>query len=46
MLKEFWQVKNLAENRVAQWIQLVAAEADDNIGYMTTYKLLHAIFNF
>lgn len=45
MLKDFWQVKNLAENRLTQWIQLVAVEADDNIGYMTTYKLLHAIFN-
>ena len=46
LLKEFWQVKILAENRLAQWIQLVATEAEENIGYMATYNLLHAIFNF
>lgn len=44
-LKEFWQVANLAENRLAQWCQLVAEQAEDNIGYVTTYNLLHGIFN-
>lgn len=46
ILKEFWQVKKLTKNRLAQWINLVATKADDNIGYMATYELLHAIFNF
>lgn len=45
MLKEFWQTNSLSENRLSQWIQLVACAAEDSIGYMTTYKLLHAIFN-
>ena len=46
LLKEFWQVQKLSENPLTQWIHLVAKEADDNIGYVTTCKLLHAIFNF
>jgi hypothetical protein len=45
MLKEWWQVRELAENRLAQWCQLVATQADDNIGYMTAYRLLRSIFN-
>lgn len=45
MLKEFWQVETLSDNYLAQWCQLVATEADDNIGYSDTYKLLRAIFN-
>lgn len=46
MLREFWQVKKLSENRIGQWIQIVATEAEDNIGYKTAYNLLHGIFNF
>ena len=46
MLKEFWQVKYLTENRLAQWCQLVAAQAEDTIGYSVAYNLLHSIFIF
>ncbi len=43
-LKEFWQVKRLTENRLAQWCQLAATQAEDNIGYFTAYNLLHSLF--
>ena len=45
MLKEFWQVERLAENRLSQWCQLIATQAEDTIGYFTAYNLLHSIFN-
>ena len=44
-LREFWQVKQLEENRLAQWCQLIAVQAEDAIGYFNAYNLLHSIFN-
>lgn len=45
ILKEFWCVNELDENRLTQWFRLVSVAADDNIGYNATYKLLCSIFN-
>ncbi|WP_295214523.1 hypothetical protein [Ruminococcus sp.] len=45
-LCEYWGVKEIAENRIAQWCQITASMVDEKIGYMTAYKLLCGIFGF
>ena len=44
-LKEYWNVGNIAPNRLDQWCILVARSADERVGYDKTYTLLKSIFN-
>ena len=44
MLIENWEVCKLFENRVKQWCELVAAEADVGVGYKTAIEVLKGIF--
>ena len=44
MLKEFWQVECLMENRLKQWCQLVALTQESGIGDTQVCYLLHSIF--
>lgn len=43
-LKENWQVCKLFENRVKQWCELVAAEANGGVGYKAAIEVLKGIF--
>jgi hypothetical protein len=43
-LCEYWNVREIAENRIEQWCQLVASVTDERIGYSRAYKLLCGIF--
>lgn len=45
-LCEYWGVKEIAENRITQWCQIVASAVDEKIGYIKAYKLLCGIFGF
>ncbi len=42
-LCEYWQVKNIDDDRLNQWCRLVSANADEKIGYLKTYKMLSVL---
>ena len=44
VLMEYWQIDELYKNRMRQWCQLVAKEADSNVGYETAWNVLSTIF--
>lgn len=46
VLCEFWKVDSVEEDRILQWCRIVAASADEKIGYMQAYKLLCGIFGY
>lgn len=43
-LIEYWQVKELSENRIEQWCRIVANTVDMKIGSYNVYKMLTGIF--
>lgn len=43
-LLEYWQVKEISENRIEQWCRIVANIVDAKIGSYNVYKLLTGIF--
>lgn len=43
-LMEYWEVDEIAENRMEQWGHLAARAADSSVGYSTAYSVLSAIF--
>ena len=45
-LCDYWGIDKIAENRITQWCQIVASNADEKIGYLKLYKLLCGIFGF
>jgi hypothetical protein len=44
LLKENWGVNEVKSNRVKQWCDLVAIEADTGVGYQTAAEILKGIF--
>ena len=44
MLKEYWGVKTIKENRLLQWCELVASCADIHLTYHQVLQLLKGIF--
>ena len=44
ILKTYWGVQSIAQNKLHQWIQLVASSADTTVGYGVAYDVLHKIF--
>ena len=44
VLKENWEVTEVSTNRIKQWCELVASEADLGVGYNTAIEVLKAIF--
>lgn len=44
ILKEFWQVDKIENDRINQWCKLIASEADSSVGYSTAYSVLSGIF--
>lgn len=46
MLREYWGVREIEENRIAQWCKIVACVADERIGYLKAYDLLSGLFGF
>jgi hypothetical protein len=45
-LMEYWEVDSIADNRMRQWCQLVAAAADSSVGYSAAWSVLSCIFLF
>lgn len=45
ILKTYWGVKSIAQNKIHQWIQLVATSANTTVGYSVAYAVLHKIFD-
>lgn len=46
VLMEYWESDRIAENRLSQWIQIVASNAaTDALNYSQIYKMLHGIFS-
>jgi hypothetical protein len=43
-LKENWEVTEISTNRIKQWCELVATEAELGVGYNTAIEVLKAIF--
>ena len=43
-LLEYWQVKEISENRIEQWCSIVANSVDMKMGAFNTYKMLTGIF--
>ena len=44
VLKENWEVTEVSTNRIKQWCELVASEANLGVGYNTAIEVLKAIF--
>lgn len=44
LLKENWDVAEISNNRVKQWCEMVAVEADVGVGYQTAIEVLKGIF--
>lgn len=44
ILKDNWNVEAISNNRVKQWCELVAVEADFGVGYYTAIEVLKGIF--
>ena len=45
ILKTYWGVQSIAQNKLHQWIQLVATSANTTVGYGVAYDVLHKIFD-
>lgn len=44
-LQTFWDVDNITEHRLGQWIELISQNADSTIGYGVAKNTLLSIFN-
>jgi hypothetical protein len=44
MLKEYWGVEFIKENRLLQWCELVASSVDSQLSYHQVLQLLKGIF--
>lgn len=44
VLKEYWQVNTIDKDRISQWCELIAVEADSSVGYSTAHSILSGIF--
>lgn len=46
ILLEYWEVDSIEENRISQWIKIVASNAaTDELIYLQIYKMLNGIFS-
>lgn len=45
ILKTYWGVQSIAQNKLHQWIQLVATSANTTVGYGVAFDVLHKIFD-
>lgn len=44
LLREYWKVNKISNNRMSQWCHLISCFADKSIGYATAWDILSVIF--